>query len=422
MFFISILISFLLNINLSNIFGPFISNEELLEFNINAKNGGAVSDLTSHWRYINLLKKDLSNLISSQLGVDTYAKLINFPLHHIIFSQLSFLKDINHYLLFFFIFSLFVPIIFYKSLKIHFSNDKLLLIFLSSLIYLFPAFQYSAIWGNNHITALFFFCVGIYFYNEFKYKNKKKFFNLYSAITFFSLTCYTKQFYVFFFIFLIFDLLKYLKFKDYLILSIFTFTLTVPGIIFTYKNPLLFFGLTQKTTNFTSSIIVSGSIIFFYLAPFIIQYFLNLEKDIKSRICSLIDKKIIIISLIISIIGIYLFEYNSHIGGGIFYKFSLIKLDNLAFFFLTSFLGTYFIFFFSKKELANLILTILLLITFSSGYFIFQKYFEPMFYIIFLNFFDKNKIINSIKDKNYIIIIYFSIYYLILNYTYFSGL
>ena len=68
LFFISILISFLLNINLSNIFGPFISNEELLEFNINAKNGGAVSDLTSHWRYINLLKKDLSNLISSQLG------------------------------------------------------------------------------------------------------------------------------------------------------------------------------------------------------------------------------------------------------------------------------------------------------------------------------------------------------------------
>ena len=170
MFFISILISFLLNINLSNIFAPFINNEELLKYNINAKNGGAVSDLTSHWRYINLLKKDLSNLISQQLGVDIYAKLINFPLHHIIFSQLSFLKSINQYLLFFFIFSLFVPIIFYKSLQNHFSNNKILLIFLSSLIYLFPAFQYSAIWGNNHITALFFFCIGIYFYNEFKYK------------------------------------------------------------------------------------------------------------------------------------------------------------------------------------------------------------------------------------------------------------
>ena len=165
MFFISILISFLLNINLSNIFSSFISNEELLKYNINAKNGGAVSDLTSHWRYINLLKQDLSNLISYQLGVDSYAKLINFPLHHIIFSQLSFLKNIHQYLLFFFIFSLFVPFIFYKSLQGRFQNNKLLLIFLSSLIYLFPAFQYSAIWGNNHITALFFFFLGIYFYN-----------------------------------------------------------------------------------------------------------------------------------------------------------------------------------------------------------------------------------------------------------------
>ena len=422
MFFISILISFLLNINLSNIFSPFISNEELLKYNINAKNGGAVSDLTSHWRYINLLKQDLSNLISYQLGVDSYAKLINFPLHHIIFSQLSFLKNIHQYLLFFFIFSLFVPFIFYKSLQGRFQNNKLLLIFLSSLIYLFPAFQYSAIWGNNHITALFFFCLGIYFYNEFKYTNKKKKINLYSAITLFALTCYTKQYYVFFFIFLIFDLLKYLKLKDYLILSIFTLTLAVPGVIFVYKNPLLFFGLTQKTTNFTSSIMVSSSIMFFYLVPFVIQYYLNLEDNIKNRLCSLINKKIVVVSLLISIIGIYTFEYNSHIGGGIFYKYSLIKLDNSIFFFLTSFLGIYFVFFFSKKKLSNLILTILLLITFSSGTFIFQKYFEPMFYIIFLNFFDKNKIIHSVKNRNYIINIYFSIYYVFLNYTYFSGL
>ena len=49
-----------------------------------------------------------------------------------------------------------MPIVFYKSLKKRFPNEKLLF-FLSSLIYLFPAFQYSAIWGNNHVTALFFF-------------------------------------------------------------------------------------------------------------------------------------------------------------------------------------------------------------------------------------------------------------------------
>ena len=141
----------------------------------------------------------------------------------------------------------------------------------------------------------------------------------------------------------------------------------------------------------------------------------------KERIYSIINKKIIIFSFLISLIGIYFFNYNSHIGGGIFYKFYLIKLENLNIFFLTSFLGIYFVFFFTKKNKSNLVLTILLLITFSSGYFIFQKYFEPMFYIIFLNFFDKKKISLSIKKSNFVITIYFLTYYVILNYTYFSG-
>ena len=380
-----------------------------------------MSDLNNHWRYITLLKKDLSNLISNELGLDLSAKLINFPFHHIIVSQLFFIKDIHQYLLFFFLFSLFVPVVFYKSLKKRFPNKKLL-IFLSSLIYLFPAFQYSSIWGNNHITALFFFCIGIYFYNDFKYKNEKKFFNLYIAITFFAFACYTKQFYVFFFIFLLFDLFKYLKFKNFLLLLIFTLILAMPGVFFVYANPLLIFGLTQKTTNFTSSIMISGSIIFFYLVPFIIQYFLNFDENIKNRLYSIINKKIIIFSFLISLIGIYFFYYNSHIGGGIFYKLFLTKLENINLFFLTSFLGIYFVFFFTDKKKSNLILTILLLITFSSGYFIFQKYFEPLFYIIFLNFFDKKKITLSIKKNNFVIATYFLTYYISLNYTYFLGL
>lgn len=196
----------------------------------------------------------------------------------------------------------------------------------------------------------------------------------------------------------------------------------MPGVFFVYANPLLIFGLTQKTTNFTSSIMISGSIIFFYLVPFIIQYFLNFDENIKNRLYSIINKKIIIFSFLISLIGIYFFYYNSHIGGGIFYKLFFTKLENINLFFLTSFLGIYFVFFFTDKKKSNLILTILLLITFSSGYFIFQKYFEPLFYIIFLNFFDKKKITLSIKKNNFVIATYFLTYYISLNYTYFLGL
>ena len=38
---------------------------------------------------------------------------------------------------------------------------------LSSILLIFPAFQYSAIWGNNHNTALIFFTLGIFYLNSF---------------------------------------------------------------------------------------------------------------------------------------------------------------------------------------------------------------------------------------------------------------
>ena len=152
----SSIISFQLKINLSNIFGATFYNEYLLNYNIQTKNGGVVSDLKTHWHYILLLKEDLNNLFYFKMGEDT--KLINFPLHHIIFSKLSFIDSINKYLLSIFIICLFFPIIFYFSLTKRFKNfNKLNLILISSLIYIFPAFQYSSIWGNNHITALIFF-------------------------------------------------------------------------------------------------------------------------------------------------------------------------------------------------------------------------------------------------------------------------
>ena len=93
LFIITLLISFLLKINLSNILGTFSYNSDLLVYDIQTKTGGVVSDLVTHWNYIISLKKDLSNLITITLGVDS--NLMNFPLHHLIFSQLSFINSIN---------------------------------------------------------------------------------------------------------------------------------------------------------------------------------------------------------------------------------------------------------------------------------------------------------------------------------------
>tara|TARA_B100000035_G_scaffold315107_1_gene333921 strand:+ start:1402 stop:2703 length:1302 start_codon:yes stop_codon:yes gene_type:complete len=421
LFIITLLISFLLKINLSNILGTFIYNSDLLDYNIQTKTGGVVSDLVTHWNYIISLKEDPTNLFTITLGVDS--NLINFPLHHLIFSQFNFINSLDSYLISVLIISFFLPLILYFSFKEHFENlNKSTILLLSSLIIILPVFQYSAIWGNNHNTALIFFSLGIYYFNSFIKSNFEKNTKLIISIIFFTLACYTKQFYIFFFIFLLIYLINKINFKKFAIISLFVVLCAIPGIYFVILNPILLFGLKQSTTNFNSAILVSASMILFYLIPFVIQIIINNFKNHKLNLTYLFDKKIFFISLITSFLCSLDFIYNGNIGGGIFLKLSYFFFENPYLIIPVSFFGIYFLLYFSQKTLSNYVLIVLILITFSSGFFIFQKYFEPMFYIIFLNYFDKEKILQSIKKSNYIIFFYFVIYYIASNYIYILGL
>ena len=140
LFITTLLLSFLLKINLSNILGTFTYNEYLLEQGIQTKAGGVVNDLATHWKYIISLKEDLKNLLILKLGKDS--KLINYPLHHLIFSQFSFINSLNTYLITVLVISLSLPFILYASLKKRFENlNKSTILILSSLILIFPFFQ-----------------------------------------------------------------------------------------------------------------------------------------------------------------------------------------------------------------------------------------------------------------------------------------
>ena len=320
----------------------------------------------------------------------------------------------------FFILSFLLPIIFYRILKKNFQNlNKLNLFLITFIILILPGFQYSAIWGNNHITALIFFSLGIYYLQEFRF-NKSKI-NLIKSLFLFSLACYTKQFYVFIFIYILLLVYKKLLLKEFFLILLYLTILGLPGLLFTIKNPLLLLGLSQDVTNFGSTILISGSIMFFYLIPFIIQYVknkINENKEFKD----FYNYKRLIFSLTVVIILSFSFKYDSDVGGGVFLKISNIIFENNMLLFLTSVLGIYFLFYFCEENFESILLVILLLITFSSGYFIFQKYFEPMFFIIFLSLFDKEKILFSINKNNFVLCSYFFIYYSTLNYIYFFGL
>ncbi len=417
---ISAILSFSLNINLS-IIGPYSEfNEYLLKFNISTKNGGSASDLKTHWMYIQILRENISNLITYELGTDN--RLLNYPLHHIIISQLPFVgSNLKIYLLSFFIVSLFLPILFYKCLIIKFPNvnkDKLLN--LASIIYLLPAFQYSAIWGNPHITALFFLLFSIYFFLKLEISNFKEIKYLYFNIIFLSLAAYTKQYYVFLFPFFFIIYLQKISFVSYIKASIFTILLSLPGVFFLINNPKLYTGLhSLNITNFPTSIIMSASIIFFYIFPFTLQSLINGTINYKDLFNKISRSKLTIffIAIFFFILN-YFFYYEGMIGGGIVYKFSNIIFGNNYFLFLVSCLGFYLILFYTENILSKYALSILLIVTFSSGFFVFQKYFEPMFFILFLIFFDKEKIEASISKNNIWVTLYFLFYYIGLNIIY----
>ena len=416
------IISYFFKINLSNIFGQTELNAFLFQYKIFTKDGGVVSDLATHWNYIEALRSDLKNLLFFKMGEDT--NLINFPLHNIIFSQIYFLADdIRIYLLFFFILSLLLPIILYLNLKETYGEKfKSINIIICSLILILPAFQYSAIWGNNHITALIFFLTATLFHIKLKKTNYENSKYITISILFLAAAAYTKQYYVFFFLFLFLEFFLKLNFKYFFKVSFFTFLLSIPGLLFLYKNPMLFTGLQRETTNFVSSVAISSSICFFYILPFLLQYIINTKYKILEEIKKYFNLKTLILIIIIFILFEFFFSYDDFIGGGVFLKLFFNLLNQKQIFYIISIFGIIFIFYFTEKNAHQYFLSFLIITIFSTGIYIFQKYFEPMFLIIFLLYFDKQKIIKSLNKSNFFLIIYFSSYYLIVNYIYFLNL
>ena len=289
-----------------------------LRFDISG--GGASSDIATHWRYIQILNKDINNLFFLKAGEDY--RLLHFPLHHLIFSRFDFISNsIETYYLIFFIFSLILQIVFYLNCKLLYNqiNDGRLII-LSLIVILFPHYQASAIWGNSHITALIFFLSSLLClnYSNFKFKFLKKKY-IFFSIVFMSLASYTRQYYVIFFPYLILNILLHNKFKNLLFLSTILITLSIPGIYYLINNPKLFYGLKMEVTDFKSSILVVFSIVSFYLIPF---FLIDLRKNL-SNLKNIFSGKVLYLFIISCLILFYLclnFKYESSIGGGIFYK------------------------------------------------------------------------------------------------------
>jgi hypothetical protein len=94
---------------------------------------------------------------------------------------------------------------------------------------------------------------------------------------------------------------------------------------------------------------------------------------------------VIFLSIFIVFISSIFFDYNFKLGGGVFLKASRYFFSNNLLFYFTSVIGFIIIFYLASEHKDNFIILTILLLGFS-GTAVLQKYYEPMFFIIFYLF------------------------------------
>ena len=351
-----------------------------------AGSGGFILDFNKTWNFVISLKNEM-NFLQDEYSSHT-------PLHYLVLSQLlSITGSQNFTRLFYFLICFLTPYLFYKCLKLQFSQlSKTNLILIVSMVFFLPSFRSSAIWANSSTTALIFFLIFLYYFISWNKKDKFYKSSLSKEIFFqsfyLSLAVYTRQYYAYIYLFLMMVYLKNLKFKNFIFISLFVFGLSLPGFYLVLFNPKI---IVNFDFNFNNTILVSSSIISFYLIPVYLLHIFNNQK--LNSIFKNISYKELIPHLIISLIAIIMFiffDYNYKIGGGFFLKLSRLIFDNNFLFFATSVIGLFMVYDLIREDKDNIFLIFILLLGFSY-HMIFQKYFEPMFLFIYL-FMIKSKI------------------------------
>ena len=370
--------------------------------------GGFIIDYKQTWGYIEALK--------ANIFVSSTNWTIHTPLHYIIISKLSiFIKSDLVLRFVFLVVNLSIPYLFFLCLRTKFPKiDVNNLVLLSAIIIILPAYRSSLIWANAHATGLVFFLFFLYFFlvwekENFKNKISK---NILSQIVFLALAVYTRQYYAYFYLYLMMIYLQKLSLKKFIIISFLVFLLSLPGFILIFNEPKILKG--SFDYNFSNTILISSSIISFYLVPFYFINYFNKKKLISFFRETKLSKFLTFSTVSIFIIFLSLFyDYNYKLGGGFFLKFSYLILNNNLIFLLTSFFGIIFLIDFYLKNKNNIYIILIFLFGFSA-YMIFQKYFEPLFLMLAILTMNNNmitKIISNVKSI-YILYIYFLVYLL----------
>ena len=374
--------------------------------------GGAKKDFYSTFFIIEEFSKNFLNGLKILIN----SSHPDFPLHYIILGKLhNYINNLEILRFLILNINILIPFFFYKCLtKIlpKLRNEQALLF--STIIFISPYFRSSAIWATTDNSALLFFLISVFFFLKIKEKKNNYLYFLISII-FLGLSALSRFYYIIFFIYFSYDLIKNNAIKkNLLILIIFSFLFLTPSIGYYILTK-------SKINNFLTDNIINNfylnvSILFFYLIPLIVNSkiniinFLNFLKN---------NKKIFLVISIISFILFFKFNYfNKNYGGGILFQIIKYYVHNdlqIYIFYILSLLGITATYYIINNRLNNFILILIFFISFNYMI-VYQKYFDPLFFIAVFTFFYNvtNKFFDKYFIKNFIFVFLYFFSFLII--------
>ncbi len=391
----------------SFIFG-FINLEDSL--------GGAKQDFDSYeiyiWNFYNDFQETLANFGLNKIN-ETY-KIRNLPTFYILSSGILTLGfDISH-LRYFNLISLFITIIFfYLCLNLKFKNIKPeTIFFLISCLLLSPTIRSLINYPYPFIWGICFFTISIFYFLKFQLIQNNFFKNSILCVIYLAISSYfTPNFSVFILYFFYFFYLKFKFNKNFLLIIIISFILSLPAISLLILNDFYIFRgeifpvTSLEKFNFFNKLIIISSFLVMFFIPFI-----TFEKIVSSNLKNKLFNIRFYLLIIFGLICIFFFDFKLGAGGGIFFQISNILLKNNLLLFL-SFIIFLVIFYTFNLFTVNNLSILMILILYNLQYTIFYKYFDPLIifvYLFFMNNFNfDEKYLNSSAKKLYFLYIIF---------------
>lgn len=295
-----------------------------------------------------------------------------------------------------FIISLFTPFLFYLCLRERFPNsERLMLLTISSVLFLNPFFRNSSFWGLEENYAIIAALCSLFFLIKFTKSQKNEIFQVFFIIFFSSLSIYFDQ------KFLVIPLICFFK----IILENFRLSTKIITIILysLFSIPYLYL-IYIWGGIFPSNIYDVGGQFFFnhfgfsltILAFIFFPFFIFKSDQIIKRVSIFLkDPRIyvflVIIIFYLTIIVFFFNDFHKVNGGGVIKKILVLIFNNEIYekiFLILSFFISWFLilFFIEKKKINFLLITYFVFISLIITPF-YQEYFDPIiFLLVFLIF------------------------------------